>query len=163
MNTSQPDSHQQQQQQQSTSGLHAYTHLSATLLTDPSLSSIPLLPLTSTSALSPLLKTYIRTNSAGRAARQVQERRQPDDAFNTAFDLLPQCTAAGAAVAPLSRDALFRLTDLFGSLHELSDVAVRHEQGDERVSEKVKRMMGLLGEQTTSDVLEFWVDEWVAD
>lgn len=66
-------------------------------------------------------------------------------------------------MAPLSRDALFRLTDLFGSLRELSDVAVRHEQGDERVKGRVKRMMWLLGEQTTSDVLEFWVDEWVAD
>ncbi|OJD29473.1 opa3 domain-containing protein [Diplodia corticola] len=171
---------QHQQQQRPQIGLHAYAHLTSTLLTDPSLSALPLLPLPSTPSLTPILQTYIRTNSAARAARRVQERKNnkstttivspsttpPSSTFNTALDLLPWCTADSAA-APLGRDVVFRLTDLFGSLREVAAVAVAHGSGDgdgdDGLRAKVEEMVLLVGERTAGDVLDFWVEEWVAD
>ncbi|EOD51900.1 putative opa3 domain-containing protein [Neofusicoccum parvum UCRNP2] len=93
--------------------LHAYTHLSATLFTDSSIADLPLLPLSSLASLAALLKTYITANSAARATQNFRARR--GDAFNTALDLLPWCTA-NAARAPLGEDEINVLTDLFGSV-----------------------------------------------
>ncbi|KAL1637085.1 hypothetical protein SLS56_000741 [Neofusicoccum ribis] len=144
--------------------LHAYTHLSATLFTDSSIADLPLLPLSSLASLAALLKTYITANSAARATQNFRARR--GDAFNTALDLLPWCTA-NAARAPLGEDEVNVLTDLFGSVGELAKCAVEavkwEREGEGYGDERIGVMMGLLGREVTDDVLEFWREEWVAE
>lgn len=145
--------------------LHAYTNLSASLLTDPAVATIPLIPLSSLSSLDTLLKSYITSNSAGRAAQMVQARRP--DTFNTALELVPWCVARENtkpldSSVPLNQDQVNLLTDLFGSLREFAETAVGDES-DQKVRNKVEAMKNLLGEGVAQDILDFWREEWYAD
>lgn len=133
-----------------TTPLHAYTHLTTTLLATPALAALPILPLATLPALSSLLKTYITTHSAARAAQAVHARRGAG-AFNAAYDLLPWCTAE----TPLGVDEVHAVTDWFGSV---GDVAGAGREGDGRV----EGLVGVLGRERVGEVLDFWVEEWVA-
>ncbi|EKG22288.1 hypothetical protein MPH_00355 [Macrophomina phaseolina MS6] len=145
--------------------LHAYSHLSTSLLADPNIASIPLIPLASLTSFDAVLKSYISSNSAARAAQMVQAKRP--DTFNTALDLVPWCVARENTkpldnTVPLDANQVNLLTDLFGSLREFAEAAVGNEN-DRRVKEKVEEMKSLLGAGVAQDILDFWRDEWYAD
>ncbi|KAF2084031.1 hypothetical protein K490DRAFT_69220 [Saccharata proteae CBS 121410] len=130
-------------------GLRAYMHLASTLLTDPVVSTIPVLTLPTCSGIDGLLQNYIRALST--------TVDQPVAATDAVQELLPWCTSDAR---PMGQEEVLGLTDVFASLLEMAEMAMKEGADWE---EKGEEMVGVVGLERATSVVEFWREEWVAE
>ncbi|KAF1946315.1 hypothetical protein EJ02DRAFT_450754 [Clathrospora elynae] len=94
-----------------------------------------------------------RNTTSAPSAPPPPPRQQVRATGNAVNDLLPYCTTE----PPLSQARVIALSDVVGSLKELALLSLGASSGDTGCAE---RLQNAVGQQTTTNIVEFFVDEW---
>lgn len=172
-------------------GITAYTTLQATLATRQDILHIPILPLTSLDALPRLLQSHIAARNCppprpepaattfdllklctASPPMPVQTAYVLNDLFGSIGELAAACTTA--ASAPCSSSPTARLAKRVEGCREddpLScDMSALHSSAtlvgtssSHEALGKLKKLRDLIGDRQTTDVVDFWRDEWTLE